>query len=172
MKFASATKLDRKSGGTWAPGTVPWARATSDQIYHCPWRQVAGAPQIPAGNRTPGLPFLRPAQHMSGLGRIAGVIGFDLPARRSAGSPCARRSRCRKDIRPAQPEDQQHLHRPLPTPRTCVSRSTISASVMRRMRDRVGTVPSSVFAARSRRAFILFAERPQPRSNSSGAARM
>ena len=46
----------------------------------------------------------------------------------------------------------------------------ISSSGMRRIAASVGTVPSRVFAARSRRALVLDAERPQARSLSSGVS--
>jgi len=54
-----------------------------------------------------------------------------------------------------------------PTPRTWVSRSMISASDILRIARRLGMVPSSVFAAMSRKAAIFAHENPAARKASS-----
>ena len=69
----------------------------------------------------------------------------------------------RQDVGPAELENQQHLHRPAPTPRTSVSRAMISSSDNFAICRDDGTTPDSVFSAMLRMDLILANENPQAR---------
>ena len=102
-----------------APGLCDRKRRPSDQIFpSAPGGKFACPPQIPARYRAPGLPLRRPPLHLLRLGQHIGgdrLACLDPPEGQQI-SLANSIIRARKDIRPPQPEDQQHLRRPRPDP--------------------------------------------------------
>src|ERR1700723_672289 len=120
-----------------------------------------------------GCHFFARRRMTSGLGRSMGVtlsVGLSLPKVRAKPLRTPKSSTGRTLGRPRRKiSNISTVQRPMP--RTWVRCSMMASSGMRRMCCKSGTVPSIVLAARSRRASILFLERPAARSCSFGQSR-
>ena len=169
----AVSHISRKTGDIGALGLREGTgRNRQSNLSHRPWRQLASPPQVPTRHRAPGLPPRRPPLHLLRLGqhiRCDRLTRLDPPE----GQQVALADsiiRPRKDIRPPQAKDQQHLRRPRPDAAHLAQPLDDLPSGKRRIAPIDGTVPSRVLAARSRRERSLPRERPAARSLSSGTA--
>jgi len=155
----SSPRSGRSKRGRGRRGVVERRRPSPAARIH----GVRRAPEIPARHRPVRPPSLSAAED---LGRSR-----EPRSGTRAGSPSGSRSLRRAGRRPAQPEDEQHLHRPGPDAphrrEPLHDRRVLHAAEAGERR----TVPSSVFAERSSSATVLARERPAARSVASGVAR-
>ena len=119
---------------------------------------IRRAPQIPARDRTVRPPSLAVFQNQLRLGSVLVPVNVlkALPNSQIMNG---------QHVGPSKPEHQKHLHGPFADPAHLRRAARgFRSSLMRRSLPRGGTVPSSVFAARSFTAAIFCRESPAPRN--------
>ena len=91
-----------------------WARSWPGTYASCGVGQVAGAPEVPAGDRAPRLPFPGAALHNVRFGEVEGrdLVGWLELAEGEGEAFADAEVGYRQDVGAAEAEDEQHFNGP------------------------------------------------------------